>query len=179
MRDLFCIRCFVNKIKNLETLANGSMVILAIVAAAVLIRAEFFPASSQKHALRAGDRLAVENVDWRTHRATLVLALQVGCRFCSESAPFYSKVAAALEQSDVHVVAVFPQTTELALKYLGRLRVPIGDVREQLLSTMNVFGTPTIILVDRNGRIVRTWIGKLNEEGEAEVISTALALRQG
>jgi hypothetical protein len=97
--------------------------------------------------------------------------LQAGCHFCSESAPFYQRLARETAQkSGVHLVAVLPQDVAEGSKYLNSLGVPIEDVRQAQLDALGVSGTPTLILIDGKGVVMKSWVGKLSGDREAEVL---------
>ncbi len=111
-------------------------------------------------------------MDWAKSNRTLLLVLQEGCHFCSESAPFYQRLARETAQlSGVHLVAVLPQDVAEGTKYLNSLGVPIQDVRQARLDAMRVAGTPTLILIDDKGVVTNSWVGKLSGEKEAEVLN--------
>ena len=163
-------------VKRLEALANIVMVVVGAVAMIVLIRNEITPVPQKSPRIKVGDRVAMTGMNWATNRATRVIVLQTRCRFCADSAAFYVKAATALENRDVHLTAVFPEPVAEARVYLGRMKIPISDVRQVELSTLRVYGTPTVILVDRNGHVAKTWLGRLEPELEEEVLSAALSL---
>jgi hypothetical protein len=128
----------------------------------------------QKKMIRRGDKLSGIPVDWATHDWTLMLALQVGCKYCSASAPFYQRLAAAAEQSKkTHLMAIMPQAPPAARKYLESLSVPIADVRQAGLAEVGVTGTPTLALVNRYGMVVSVWYGRLSHSQEADLLHSA------
>jgi hypothetical protein len=43
---------------------------------------------------------------------------------------------------------------------------------ESPLMSVRASGTPTLIMLNRRGRIQKAWVGKLNAEGQAEVLSS-------
>jgi hypothetical protein len=55
-------------------------------------------------------------------------------------------------------------------------KIPVSDVRQAAFSTLRVAGTPTLLLVDRAGRVTRTWVGKLRPDAENDVFAAAIAL---
>jgi len=92
------------------------------------------------------------------------------CHFCSESGPFYQ----SLEQqkpSDVGLIAVLPQEVEESRDYLSKLGLKTSDVIQSSLGAIGVSGTPTILLVDNNGRLTASWAGKLPDSTAATVIA--------
>ena len=66
---------------------------------------------------------------------------------------------------------MLPQSTDAGRKYLSELGVTIEDVRQLPLNAVGVAGTPTLILVDKEGTVKKVWIGKLPESAQSEVIS--------
>jgi hypothetical protein len=68
-------------------------------------------------------------------------------------------------------VAVFPQTAEEGRSYLANEGVKILDVRQASFSTIQISGTPTLLLIDENGAVKRVWVGKLSPLEEKKVLS--------
>jgi hypothetical protein len=78
-----------------------------------------------------GEKLPLADIDWARNGRTLVLALQKGCQFCSESAPFYKKLAEQTGQpGKPHLIAVFPQSPKESADYLSAPGVTIGEVSQ-------------------------------------------------
>ncbi len=164
-------------VQRLETVANIAIIVVAILLSVVLVKHFILtrPADENRqqarNSIRKGERVGLKNIDWAKNGTTVLLALHKDCRFCSESAPFYKKlVLSAAQRSDVHLVAVLPQPTEVGRKYLNDLGVAIEDVREEQLAPLTIQGTPTLIIVDNMGLARDVWIGKLKPEQEAEVL---------
>jgi len=126
-----------------------------------------------------GKRITLADVDWAASKRTVVIALSVGCRFFTESAPFYKRLAEmeALGKTDARIVAVFPQSLDMATDYLASLKVPITTVKQASLTTLFVGGTPTVLLLDDTGMVTDVWIGRLDAEREEEVLKKVQATR--
>lgn len=119
-----------------------------------------------------GTQLSVPGVSWGDSKQTVVLALSEKCRYCSESAPFYQRLARDLSnRNDIRLVAVFPRDAGAGKKYLDDLGVPVGQVVQASLDSLQVRGTPTLVIVDKNGTVTQSWVGKLGPERESEVLS--------
>ncbi len=108
------------------------------------------------------------NINWNQNRQTLILAISNNCHFCSESAPFYKKLAQ--NKGDTHLVAVLPQSVEEGRKYLERLGVSVDEVRQLSLDQIGVNGTPSLLLVDASGVVKNFWVGRLAPDQEATVM---------
>jgi len=155
-----------------EVVANIAIVVVAVVVVGVVAKQYFWRTTSPtRPGVAAGTKLAVANVDWEQNGATLIVALQSGCHFCSESAPFYQRlVNDTKDKNGLKIVAVLPQTIDDGKQYLYSLKVPIADVKQAQLQTFGVSATPTLILVDSKGQVVNSWVGRLTPEAEAEVL---------
>jgi thioredoxin-related protein len=109
----------------------------------------------------------VSSVDWSKNEKTLVMAVSSTCHFCTESAPFYRDIRA---RTRVHTIAVLPQSVYEGRNYLSSLGVQVDEVLQAPLNSIDVNGTPTLILVGRDGTVIRTWLGKLPPDLEKEVL---------
>jgi hypothetical protein len=163
-----------NITKKVEVVANCSIVLVAILLAVVLVKG-YFIAPKQVNTISPGAKIPIANVDWSAQGETLVLALQKGCHFCAESAPFYRRLAGeAAQHGKVRLLAVLPGELTESKAYLESLGVPVTEMRRVPLSAIPVRGTPTLILVDHNGVVKRVWIGQLPPEQQAEVLAAVL-----
>jgi len=119
-----------------------------------------------------GQKLSLPGVDWDKNGRTLVFALQTGCRFCSESGPFYRRLAEQRPRfGETQFVAVLPQPVEESKEFLSQLGVHVDDVKQGSLSNIGVRGTPTLLLVNATGVVTEAWPGKLRPEAEEAVLS--------
>lgn len=164
-------------VRGIETSANVAIILAAVLLAAVLVKQHLLDgtrtqASGPQPGVAVGAKLTAPDVDWSGNKRTLLLALSTTCHFCSESAPFYQRL---VKESGVRLVALMPQGVAEGKLYLNRLGVPVGDVRQMSLDTIGVSGTPTILLVDDAGRVSGKWVGKLDPEGEAELLEQVRA----
>lgn len=185
----------------IETATNLSIIIVALVGATVLVKNYLLRPTTPPSEIRQttsgrnlqglpddgrtirtgttpprapeqGSQLSIPGVSWGESNQTVVLALSDKCRYCSESGPFYQRLARDLsKRSDIRLVAVFPQEPGAGKKYLEDLGVPVGQVIQAPLDSLQVRGTPTLVLVDKNGTVTQSWIGKLSPERETEVLN--------
>ena len=121
---------------------------------------------------RKGSQIELSGVNWGRAERTLVLALSTHCHFCNDSSDFYRRLAPAATAAGVPVVAVFPQSTDEARAHWTSQNLPLtGVVFSQIpAGGLPVSGTPTLILVDSKGVVLRAWTGKQPASGEAEII---------
>jgi thioredoxin-related protein len=124
----------------------------------------------------AGDRLArVQGLDWSQHRRTLLLVLNTGCHFCQDSVPFYQKLIQARrhDTDGIDVVAVFPNEVEMVRQFTREENLAIRSVPGVPLDKLGVNATPTLILVNQEGRVQQSWVGVLTARQEIEVLKLA------
>ena len=167
-----------NLANKVQLLAHLATILIAILLG-IAVTEQYFLAKQTRYpeptpfvALRAGARLAVPGIDWTKNDRTLLMALSRGCHFCSASAPFYKKLTQELSaRKDVGMVAAFPQPVDEAQNYLSTLGVSISDVRQLRLDSLGVLGTPTLILVNREGVVINAWRGQLPPDKEEEVLN--------
>lgn len=158
--------------KRLELAAYVVIVILGLVSSAVLVKKFFLHGGPSDPHIAAGTKITVPGVEGAQSGDTLVLVLSTDCRYCTESADFYQRLAAeASKKGSVRLVALLPQPLSESRQYLERLRVPVGDTVQAPPDAVGAAATPTLILVDRTGVVKKSWVGKLPESAEKDVIA--------
>lgn len=161
-----------NIARTIEVIANVAIICVALSLGGVLFSrtirsyrgtvsesAETAPGKEQK--------IQLPGIDWSRNEQTLVLAISSTCHFCAESAAFYRDIRA---RTRVHTVAVLPQSVSEGRNYLSNLGVQVDELLQVPLSSIDVNGTPTLLLVSRDGTVIRRWLGKLPPDLEKEVL---------
>jgi hypothetical protein len=160
-----------NWAKRLDIATNVAILCAFLLVAALAAKRLREPASRGQIETALGTKLSLQGVDWSQSNQNLVLALSTGCHFCSESASFYRQLIPSATRNRIRVFAVLPQAVSDSRSYLEKLGVPVPEVVQSPLGAMSVSATPTVLLVDRNGRIRKAWVGKLGLEQERQVIA--------
>jgi thioredoxin-related protein len=164
--------------RKAEFAANMSIVVVALLLSIVLVRGYLLTKSSPpvldreaagSSEIHVGQALALPDVDWAKNGQTLILALSTTCHFCTESGPFYQRVAK--ERAGTRLIALMPQSVEESRQYLNKLGIEVSEVRQSQTGALGVTGTPTLILVNNEGAVINSWVGRLPAEKEAEVLS--------
>lgn len=172
-------------VKKVEVLANVAVIVTSVVLCSVLAKKYFFtakpavaaapsapslPVNARNSALQPGTKISLPGIDWSQSNQTLVLALSTTCHFCTESAPLYQ----VLEKEKLHnvrLLAILPQPANESRKYLTKLGLQLPDLVQTPLASIGISGTPTLVLVDNNGLVKRSWIGKLGEADSRKLIA--------
>lgn len=160
--------------RRIEAFANVAIIVVAVLLGVTLTR-NFILTDSAPPAraadVKLGAKLALPGVDWAESERHLVLVLQRGCHFCTESAHFYRRlVGGAAGRSDLRLIAALPQGVGESRQYLQEIGVVIDEVRQAAPSSLGARGTPTLLLVDASGAVTDAWVGKLSPAGEEAVL---------
>lgn len=159
--------------QRIELMANILIIVVATVIVGVVVQRYFFTPQNrpQMRAPAVGDKVKLADVDWSKSDKNVLLVLQQGCHFCSDSAEFYRNMIQQTAGKNVNIVAVLPQSPKEAEKYLNDLHIAGIEVRQAELDSLSIGGTPTIIVADAKGKITDVWLGRLRPEKENEVLA--------
>lgn len=157
---------------SLETIANVAIIGASVMLGVVLVKSYLLPRARHEppSAASPGTRVGMKEVDWAANRKTLLLSLRQGCQFCAESAPFYRRLVAEASGRRVKLIALVPQAPSEGRRYLAELGVGIEDVRD-LRAAPVASAVPTILLVNHQGVVVNSWLGKLRPDQESDVLA--------
>jgi len=162
--------------KYIERVANLAIIVAVVVFLVVVVRGDLLRRSSSgPAATRAliGSTVRLPGVQFPAQRDSLLLGISATCHFCKASLPFYKQLAAQL-QGKVDVIAVLPQTQaegESFIKDAGLNGVRVVSAK---LGTIGVYGTPTVLLVDNNGKVKSAWVGQLDNARQQQLIGAVL-----
>jgi thioredoxin-related protein len=170
----------VNISRSIEIAANVLIIGVALfLAYTVFYRSVSEPAQSGKRlpdsSAEIGKKINLPDVSWTGEKRTLIFVLQAGCRFCTESMPFYQQLVKSATENGVRVIAIFPGSREEGVSYLAKHGLTNIDVRQRLLPELNVRGTPTLIMVNGDGEITDTWVGLLPPEKQKSVVDRIIS----
>lgn len=164
--------------QKVELIANVAIIAVSVIIIAAFVDRFFVRPSSgtapaqRKDIVYKGSKAAIADVDWAQSRKNLVLVLSTKCRFCTESMPFYQRLAELRASNEnVRMLGVLPQGVEESEKYFSQFGARADRIITASLSDISVQSTPTLLLVDENGTIIESWVGKLPPYREDEVIS--------
>jgi hypothetical protein len=155
--------------KWFEIAANISIIIVAVVIVIVFARNYLPAAKTSPHTIAVGAKLTGQPVNWHASPKNVVFILSTTCHFCKESSGFYRKLVEEC-RSHAKTVAFFPQTPQEAQAYLKAEDVQVDEVKHANFQSLQIGGTPTLLLVDSNGLVQKVWLGKLPEAKEKEVL---------
>ena len=68
---------------------------------------------------------------------------------------------------------LFPADKRIVHHYLSERGILTDGVINASLADVNVSGTPTLLLIDQTGHVLRVWVGTLDENRERDVMQDA------
>jgi hypothetical protein len=174
--------------QQIEIASHIAIIIVAMLVSAVLVKTYLLPnkvdnrigaamannapaASNQAVPELLGKKISLPNTNWAKNGQTLVLALSTGCHFCTESAAFYKELVQKRASKNIRLIAVLPQPVDAGRRYLNDLGITVDDVKQLQPTSIGVDGTPTLLLINKDGIVTDSWRGKLPPEKEREVIA--------
>ena len=152
--------------------------LIGIILASTLVLGCFWVRASYQHVTKrvsfhpaknaAAELSALSNS--RSH-ATVILAMQIGCHWCENSAGYYHVLMAKYSQRGVHFTVVMPQAVDQQTSFLTSLSLPVSDVRQVSFTKLSIVGTPTVFVLNDNAHVLGAWEGLLNIDGETKIES--------
>jgi thioredoxin-related protein len=166
--------------QRVELVANLILIVVTIILGVVLVRQFFLSPSAilsqnqTQEALQSVNTgpIEIQGVNFSEQKKTLILALQAGCHFCADSAPFYKRLIENNKDKNIKIVAVLPSSTQESEDYIKGLGIKDLEVKQASLGSLQVRGTPTLILANEKGEVINSWVGKLPDFKEEEVLKT-------
>jgi hypothetical protein len=165
-----------NKLR-LETISNVAVIIVA----AVFVGTSFYDRFLLKPVPPAiqqlvGKQLPLPNSLVKGKNATIILFVSKDCHFCSESMIFYQQLShlRSTLQCDLKLNAIGPQERETRKDidtYLSGYNLKVDGTDVVNFNSLNIAGTPTLVVQDSLQIVQGVWVGKLPLLREGEVLS--------
>jgi hypothetical protein len=164
---------------RLDKVANVAIIIACLLLIGTLARNYYLsriPDPSLELGVKKGEQVKLSGdapADGQSAQATLVLALSTHCGFCQDSLPFYQKLAVFKNSSParVRLATVMSEPKEEIEAYLKKHGIAADAVFSMPIAQIGVTGTPTLLLLDGQNKLIESWVGKLDSQGESEVIA--------
>jgi len=162
----------------IERLTTVAVLLAAVLVIAVTVRDRLFPGNNpHQDAARAAQQLVGKPFPVPAgyqigKTATVLLVVSSTCHYCSESMPFYRQLAAIQPKAsgELGLLAVVPENSDTGLEYLSRNGVRVAGAISTPLSKVGLAATPTLVLLDRNGRVMDVWVGMLDARRQGNVL---------
>jgi hypothetical protein len=124
--------------------------------------------------IEIGSIVALPSVDFRRSRQNIVLVVSPDCSLCTNLEDFYERLRSVADRRHVPLIVVFPETTrenERTQNIVKEGNFAGGLVVRTDLRKLGIDGTPTVLVVDADGRITGLWVGRLLPEHERAMVA--------
>lgn len=145
---------------------------LIIVAALTIvwnIWSYFRPNNANGNAPAIGSEFRAAEFNPAGSRVNALIFLRTGCSFCDESMPFYRRITQLSNTGKVKVVAFFEHNDLESSEYMKRSQLTDVGISRANFDSLGIKGTPTLVLLDQGGKVLKSSVGKLDDKGEQEV----------
>ena len=160
---------------RLEKTAATSLVLSFLLLAGVLTRGYILsrrPDAAAVPLVKVGEVVRLPEFSRGNAESTLVMVLSSGCHYCMEGLPFYKQLSAVRKSSgnSIQLVAVLPEQKAAAQTFLEGAGIATDGILSMAPSELGVRILPTLLLLDREGKLQRYWAGELNKDAQEEVL---------
>lgn len=121
-----------------------------------------------------GSTISIPGIDLPSDRPSLVIVISTQCLYCKESTKFYREVS-HLIHGKVETIAVLPETRGESARFLKDNDISIDHIISASPRDMGVRETPTLILMDKAGRVQDIWTGELGPERQRDLERVVLS----
>ena len=161
---------------KLEKTAAFSLVTSFLLLVGVLTRSYILSHRPDLRAMplvKTGELVRLPGFTPGSAQSTLVLVLSSQCQYCLDDLPFYKQLSAFRKSSgdSIHLVAVLPERTSSAREFLNNAGMGADDVLSMTPRRLGVQLLPTLLLLDREGKLEQFWVGELNRNQQEEVLA--------
>jgi peroxiredoxin len=129
------------------------------------------PADARVDPLPKGVKVPdLAEVSFGTSAVTVALVVQSSCRFCGDSMPFYRRLAKLRSAGNVQIVAVSLEPVDALREYVKKNEVDVDHVGHLTGLELQTTGTPTLVVIGRDGTVRGSWLGRLSASQESDVL---------
>lgn len=110
-------------------------------------------------------------IEFGSARQALVVYVSSTCQYCTGSMDFYRRLAAARVASGgkLRLIAMGPEQADVLSSYMASHNVETDQRLQVSRGQAKLTGTPALLLLSRDRKIVGIWMGQLSPEEEQRV----------
>lgn len=127
--------------------------------------------AAQRDVIQHGTKVpSLEGVDFERAGITVAVMIHSECQFCADSLPFYRRLSALRSEGKIQLIALSHEPLDTFRPYLSQRDIHVDGVGHLQGSEITTAGTPTLLLIGRDGTVRGSWLGRLARWQEEEVI---------
>jgi hypothetical protein len=171
------------RVPSLDKLTNVAILGLCIVIAGDLVYRDVIRPHAAATAqagparpvpLKAGEAFPkLAGLKQEPGKPSLLLVVRSGCKYCTESVPFYKELVREVRASKIPVqlIGVCLESDKACADYFSQTQVAVDATIGAPNGLEKIQGTPTIVMLDPSGKVAETWVGALNPDRQKAVIA--------
>jgi len=134
--------------------------------------------SSTSNTALVGSNISIPDSGQQSTKRRIVLAISRTCPFCKIELPFYRILGSRRKEFDARLVAIMPESCQEASEYLRSQMISVDQLVCEPLATFGVTSTPTLVVLNRTGRVEKAWVGALSDVERNKVLFELVQLRR-
>lgn len=125
------------------------------------------PSRSVPQTYKPGETVsAIAGIPYATAKRTAVLFVRSTCQYCTESMPFYQ----SLVKGGARLVVISGEPKDRLDAYLGEHGlISVESATVEHSSWPKLTGTPTLVVVDETGHVVKSLVGMVPEAEQRRI----------
>lgn len=157
---------------RLESVSNVAVIVACIAFVVVLAHREWPSPQPGSAASLQGATIHLASLAGVPTKRSFVMFISETCHFCEQEMPFYRTLRERLP-SDTSLIAVFPSKQQAPARFLAEHFVKVDHVvSSDALMKFGVTATPTLLLVDGSGKVMRAWVGAQSDSQHNAIVAT-------
>jgi len=164
--------------ERLEILTNIAVLLVAVAILAVLALNYIGgqkPVPRIVEGLQQGQQFpTISGVAYTGAASTLLIAMSTKCAYCTQSIPFYNQLADMKinGKTSLRAIAIFPNSDDEVQRYAQQHQLKTEHKSSIDFEQLKLTATPTMVLVDQNGRVVNFWVGALKPDAQQQFLNS-------
>lgn len=155
-------------LKKCKEIVVNLLIIVAAMGIVWNIWSHFRPNDVNGKAPLVGAEFRTVGFDPAGAQVNALIFLRTGCTYCDKSMPFYRRITQLASTGKIKVVTFFDHNDPEASEYMERSQLVGVGINRADFDSLDIKGTPTFVLLDQSGIVLKSSIGKLTDKGEQE-----------
>jgi thiol-disulfide isomerase/thioredoxin len=163
----------VDSLVSVATLIIAGCAVWLVAGKAGLVEPPPTQGSAQPAPYEIGEAVStIKGVDFTAAEKTVLVVIKSNCPYCTASSPFYRRLLEEKEarKASVQIVFAASQSDTQIADYLSQNELPNSSILRLQPGELKIRGTPTLLVVDKAGRVQSFWLGQLPEQQEKSMI---------
>jgi len=174
---------------RLEKVTYICLIFVTLLSSTLLLEERFWPRAvpgrrgpATTNAL-VGKHIEFPNVAWDHSARNVILFISSRCHFCDESSPLYRHLANLRETTPPAAIYVITRDDVPTMKqYLATKQIQVDGIylaKVDYTQSLGLRGTPTLLVVDSTGTVKRSYVGKLDNSREQDLMAALQSHESG